>query len=327
MKLLTITFVWLSIALTSSAQQNPVVITLKNTETSIPEGIAADSKTGDIYVTSINLHKIFVAKKDGSYRDFIASGAEGFGEGLGIKVDEKRNRIWAASNKKEGNGFVSQVHVFDKSTGAVKLVFSHQDTINHLFNDLVIDKNGNAWITATNSSKIFYANTTTGRLSLAINDTLVKYPNGIELYKNKLYVATYGSGLLVYDMKKKKMNAVKGYSNKTYAFNLDGLGIYNNSLLAVYNTDSLNSNNAIIEYTLDKTGYSVTEEKIIQKGHPLFREPTTLAVAGNKLYVLANSNLGVYNANKESVAGVEQKLSPVTILLYNLNDKKLPKVQ
>ena len=117
------------------------------------------------------------------------------------------------------------------------------------------------------------------------------------------------------------MNAVKGYSNKTYAFNLDGLGIYNNSLLAVYNTDSLNSNNAIIEYKLDKTGYSVTEEKIIQKGHPLFREPTTLAVAGNKLYVLANSNLGVYNANKESVAGVEQKLSPVTILLYNLNDK------
>lgn len=320
MKLLTITFVWLFITVTSSAQQNPVIITLKNTETSIPEGIAADSKTGDIYVTSINLHKIVVAKKDGSYSDFIVSGAEGFGEGLGIKIDEKRNRIWAASNKKESNWFVSQVHVFDKSTGGIIHVFTNKDTMNHLFNDLVIDKKGNAWVTATNSSKVFYANTTSGQLSLAINDTLIKYPNGIELYKNKLYIATYGSGLLVYDMETKKMNPVKGYSNKTYAFNLDGLGIYNNSLLGVFNTDSLNSNNAIIEYRLDKTGDTIIEEKIIQKGHPLFREPTTLAVAGNKLYVLANSNLGVYNANKESVAGVEQKLSPITILLYNLDD-------
>lgn len=321
MKFFTIVFVLLSIVVTSSAQKNPVAITLKNTETSIPEGIAADSKTGDIYVTSINLHKIFVARKDGSYRDFIVSGAEGFGEGLGIKIDEKRNRVWAVSNKKERNWFVSQVHVFDKSTGGVTNVFINKDTISHLFNDLVIDKNGNAWVTATNSSKVFYANTTSGQLSLAINDTLIKYPNGIELYKNKLYIATYGSGLLVYDIETKKMNTLKGYSNKTYAFNLDGLGIYKNSLLGVFNTDSLNSNNAIIEYRLDKTGYAVTEEKIIQKGHPLFREPTTLAVAGNKLYVLANSNLGVYNANKESVAGVEQKLSPITILLYNLGDK------
>ena len=321
MKLLTITFVWLSIAAKSSAQQNPVVITLKNTETSIPEGIAADSKTGDIYVTSINLHKIVVAKKDGSYRDFIIPGAEGFGEGLGIKIDEKRNRVWAASNKKESNWFISQVHVFDKSTGGVTHVFIYKDTISHLFNDLVIEKNGNAWITATNSSKLFYADTRSGQLSLAINDTLIKYPNGIELYKNKLYIATYGSGLIVYDIEKKRLDKLKGYNNATYAFNLDGLGIYKNSLLAVYNTDSLNSNNAVIEYRLDKTGSAIVEEKIIQKGHPLFREPTTLAVAGNKLYVLANSNLGIYNANKESVAGVEQKLSPITILVYDLDGR------
>lgn len=322
MKFFTTAFVLLSIAITSSAQKNPVAITLNNTETSIPEGIAADSKTGDIYVTSINLHKIFVARKDGSYRDFIISGAEGFGEGLGIKIDENRKRVWAASNKKERNWFISQVHVFDKSAGSVIQVFIHKDTINHLFNDLVIDKNGNAWITATNSSKLFYADTKPGQLSVAIEDTLIKYPNGIELYKNKLYIATYGSGLLVYDIEKKKLEKLKGYNNTTYAFNLDGLGIYNNSLLTIYNTDSLNSNNAVIEYRFDKTGAAIVEETIIQKGHPLFREPTTLAIAGNKLYVLANSNLGVYNANKESVKGVEQKLSPITILVYNLGNRQ-----
>ncbi|HKO82250.1 MAG TPA: hypothetical protein VJU78_17700 [Chitinophagaceae bacterium] len=321
MKFLAISLLLFSVTFTSSAQPDPIVITLKNTELFIPEGIAVDSKTGDIYITSINLHKIVVAKKDESYRDFIASGKEGFGEGLGIKIDEKRNRVWAVSNKKEGSWFMSQIHVFDKSTAEPTHVFINKDTVNHLFNDLAIDNNGNAWITATNSGKLFYADTRSGKLSIACSDSLLQYPNGIALHHNKLYIATYSHGLLIYDPDQKRIEKLKGYNNKTYAFNLDGLGIYKNNLLGVYNTDSLNSNNATIEYKLDKTGSAITAEKIIQKGHPLFREPTTLAIAGNKLYVLANSNLGVYNANKESVKGVEQKLSPVTILLYNLDAK------
>ncbi len=46
--------------------------------------------------------------------------------------------------------------------------------------------------------------------------------------------------------------------------------------------------------------------------------PTTIDIANGVLYVLANSHLAAYNANKESVKGVEQQLSSVVILKYKL---------
>ena len=59
-------------------------------------------------------------------------------------------------------------------------------------------------------------------------------------------------------------------------------------------------------------------EKIIDKGNELFHDPTTAAILGNKLYVLANSYLGEYNANKESTQGISDQLGPVTIIVYEL---------
>ena len=107
--------------------------------------------------------------------------------------------------------------------------------------------------------------------------------------------------------------------NKTYAYNLDGLGLRGDKLYAVYNTDSLNANNVVLEYTLDVSGNKIVAENILDKGHPAFFEPTTLAVAGNKLYVLANSHLAIYNANGENLKPAEPGLTPVTILVYQLS--------
>ncbi|HKZ66949.1 MAG TPA: hypothetical protein VJ111_11355, partial [Chitinophagaceae bacterium] len=312
-------FYWLLVlfifVLKTAAQPGPLIIQTKNTRTLVPEGIAVDKKTGDIYVTSIAEQKIIVIKKDGSHQNFIAPRAAGFGQGLGIKVDEKRNLVWAVSNKQEDKWFISQAHAFDKASGKTKYHFSIKDTINHFFNDLVPDDKGNTYITATNSGRLFYANVKTSKVNLFLSDSLLLYPNGIELQNNKLYIATYSNGLLVYDIEQKRLAKLEGYSNKTYAYNLDGIGFYKNSLFGIYNTDSLNSNNAIIEYKLNENGSLVVQEKIVQAGHPLFREPTTLAIAHNKMYVLANSHLAVYNANKESVKGVEKDLTSATVLL------------
>jgi DNA-binding beta-propeller fold protein YncE len=303
----------------TDAQPDPVIVQTKNTRTLVPEGIAVDKKTGEIYVTSIAEQKIIVIKKDGSHKDFIAPRTAGFGQGLGIKVDEKRNLVWALSNKQEDKWFISQAHAFDKVSGKTKYHFIIKDTVSHFFNDLVLDDKGNAYITATNSGKLFYANVKTNTVNLFLSDSLLLYPNGIELQKNKLYIATYSNGLLIYDIEQKKLAKLEGYSNKTYAYNLDGIGFYKNSLFGVYNTDSLNTNNAIIDYKLNENGSLVVQEKIVQKGHPLFREPTTLAIAGSKMYVLANSNLGVYNRNKESVKGIEKDLLSITVLIYPLD--------
>ncbi len=93
---------------------------------------------------------------------------------------------------------------------------------------------------------------------------------------------------------------------------------WKNTLIGVYNVAKNNADNAIVQYKLNEAGDKIIEERIIDKGHSQFKEPTTIDIANGFLYVLANSHLAVYNANKESVKGVEQQLSPVVILKYNL---------
>ena len=47
-------------------------------------------------------------------------------------------------------------------------------------------------------------------------------------------------------------------------------------------------------------------------------DPTTAALHKNQLYVLANSHLDAYNANKTSVKGIENKLKKPLILVMPL---------
>src|SRR5215204_4593431 len=74
----------------------------------IPEGIAVDGRTGSIYVSSIAKHKIIKIDGGGKSKDFISANENGFLEGLGMKVDEKRNLLWAISVKTAPKLFISQ---------------------------------------------------------------------------------------------------------------------------------------------------------------------------------------------------------------------------
>jgi len=304
------------------AQQSTLVITTQNTQALIPEGIAVDSKTKTIYVSSIVENKIIAVQEDGSHTDFIQNGDAGFGQGLGMKVDVKHNLLWAVSNKKEGKLFSAQVHVFDIATKALKRKFVLSDTISHFMNDLVLDEKGHAYLTATESGEIFKADLETGKLSLLINDTLVKYPNGIALNNDKLYIATYGNGLLLYDIQNKKLQQLTGYKTKDYAYNFDGLEFYKGNLYGVYNgTGDSNDKNGIVVYQLNTDGTKILNEQTLLIGHPLYHEPTTLSIANDKLFVLANSHLAAYNNNKESIKGIENTLTPVAIIVTALNTK------
>lgn len=318
-KYLFVLLVMIIVSSENSAQENPAVIVTGNTENLVPEGIAVNDDSDSIYVTSIAQRKIVVIKKDGSHRNFIASGADGFGEGLGIKIDEKNNLLWAVSNRGEGKDTVSMVHAFDLRTAVMKHKFEFRDTVNHLFNDLIPDGKGNAYITATFGGEIFFADTKNEKLNILIKDTLSQFPNGIALKNNKLYIATYSHGILIYDLSSKRLSPLPGYTNKTYAFNLDGIGFYKNKLYGVYNADSINANNSVIEYELNDEGLKIVNERTLLKGHPLYHEPTTLSIADNRLFVLANSHIQAYYNNKESIQGIEDKLTPVAVIVYKLD--------
>ena len=56
----------------------------------------------------------------------------------------------------------------------------------------------------------------------------------------------------------------------------------------------------------------------MEKGNPAFADPTTAAAYRKKLYVIANSHLDQFNANRESVKGIEDRLTPLKLLVYPL---------
>ncbi len=297
------------------------LLTFQNQLNLIPEGIAIDPEAGAIYVSSIAQRKIVRALADGSSDDFIKKGQDGFLEGLGMKVDTKKNFLWALSNTRNGNEFTSQIHAFDLASGKTMHQFKISDTIPRLFNDLVIDDSGLLLITDTYHSSIYRYDPAVKSLEVFINDTSkFKWPNGIEfLDENNLAVASYGKGIVRINIASKEINPLSGYSDRSIAFGLDGLVADENHLYGVYNGGKGGyTSNAIIRYTLDKQREKIIDETLIDSGNPAFAEPTTAAKFRNKIYVIANSHLDQFNANKESVVGIEKALAPLKLVVYEL---------
>jgi hypothetical protein len=257
----------------------------------------------------------------GRTRNFaiINPGWKGYTDVSGIKVDKKRRWVWAVSTNIKGRWYTAQLQAFEISTGNLKQSFAVKDTVKHIFNDLVLDAQGNVYFTDTYFGSVYKADPSTKKLSLLVKDSLTAFPNGIALGNNRqLYIATYSHGLLRYDLVTKKLSRLTGFTNAEMAYNLDGLWCRDHSLFGVYNSARHKKDNALLEYVLDASGTRIIDEKIIDKGNPLFRKPTTLAMFNEQIFLLAVTNIDEYNENKNSVKGIEARLVPVKILVYDL---------
>ncbi|HEX2532769.1 MAG TPA: hypothetical protein VHK69_03480 [Chitinophagaceae bacterium] len=299
------------------AQVTPRLLHTASEKGLVPEGIAVDGRTGRIFLSSIAKRKILVLDSNGRLSDFIREGAEGYGEGLGMKVDAKRGWLWALSNTRNGNTVRSSLHAFDLATGARRQSYGITDTVPHLWNDLDLDENGHLYITDTYYSAIYSVNPEKETLNLWLKDSLLDWPNGIVKGPGLLYVATYKHGVSYIDPATRKITPLPGYRDTAMAFALDGLVYHNGSLYGVYNYTE-QPRQSLVQYRLNPAGTAITGETLLDRGAPYFHEPTTAALYGDRLYVLTNSHLALYNANKESTAGKVDQFLPVVVAEYRL---------
>lgn len=301
-----------------AAQQ---VLTFEHQLNLAPEGIAIHPVNGTIYISSIAQKKIIKISGPTTPVDFIREGQDHFLEGLGMKVDTVRGFLWALSNTRKGNEFTSQIHAFDLASGKTMQHYSLTDTVPRLFNDLALDRSGQLFITDTYHSSIYKYDPVARNLELFVHDTSkIKWPNGIDfLNENHLVIATYGNGLVRISIRTKEMSALPGYRDQSLAYGLDGLVANSNFLYGIYNAGKNGyPSNAVIRYTLDEQKQRIISEVVIDRGHPAFADPTTAAIFGNRLFVIANSHLDQFNANKETVTGIENVLTPLKLVWYPL---------
>ena len=284
----------------------------------IPEGITYDPPTQQFFVSSINKEKVVAVNDKGSARDFLKTGQDGILQTLGMKVDVQKRRFWVVSNKDAGNNHQSAVHVFDIESGKlIKKFFLIKDTA-HLFNDIALAGNGDAYITDSYSHVIY---TVPADLSVlrpfAESASFLRGSNGLVVSPDNslLYVAT-SNGITVINFQTLDIRPIRNPTNIP-AGGIDGLVFYKGSLFGIINSKDNESEMFIARYKVSQDLNEITGIEVIDKGNPLFNLPTTCVIAGDYLYCLANTSLRLYFQDKTNSKG---KLRNPIIMKYKITD-------
>ena len=282
----------------------------------IPEGIAYDSATQRFFLSSKSKDKVIAVDVNGNHIDFIKTRQDSVLGSLGMKVDVERRRLWVLSNRKFGEDKVSIVHIFNvDDTSFIKRFFAPTDREYHL-NDLVLTKEGGAYITDTQSSHIFAVPPDLSELQIFVVDSLIKYPNGITISPDNklLYVESDENGIIIVDLNNKSIFPIKNIMSVATG-GLDGIVYYKNSIIGVANSQYDFA--YIARYYVSDNGREIIAASIIDEDNPEFNIPTTCTVVGDNLYVLAATCLHVYNRNQMDR---KELLKNPVVLKYKLDN-------
>lgn len=123
------------------------------------EGLAYSAKLKKTYVSSAIGGSIQVINDKGEASWFSKDDADGRAKAHGMKVDDKRNRLWIAGD----DGVYIYNTVTKKLIKKIPLE-SAGDYGDSFLNDLVLDKNGSAYITDSFSPNLFHVDAETLQL-------------------------------------------------------------------------------------------------------------------------------------------------------------------
>ncbi len=262
----------------------------------IPEGIVYNPIDDSFLIGSLYKSKIIKVDLNGQASDFIIARQDGLRPVTGLKVDLEREQLWACSQvSSPGNrnhdpnemGW-SGIFKYDLNTGElIKKYTLFEAELPHLFNDLVILKNGDVYFTDSTTGSIYRILKDHNELELFLRSGEFTYPNGIALspdHKN-LYMAGALQGVVLVNIQSGTYKPLEHPDGVT-TIGIDGLYFYKNSLIAVQN-----GLGRISRFYLNQAGDKILRSELIEFANPVFNIPTTGTIVGSTFYYLANSQL------------------------------------
>lgn len=279
---------------TINYQSTPSTVAFEVNEKDLfPEGITYDSQTKQFFLSSINKEKILAIDQAGNQSDFIQSRQDGMLRSLGLKVDAQRRRLWVVSNSDWGDSMISAVHIYHIDT--CKLIKSFYTAKGKVptFNDLALTESGDAFISDFGGNSIYQVPSDLSSVELFLkSDSLLEGANGMVLSSDNamLYVASNTKGIVIVDLRNKSIyQIVCNLPIETKG--IDGLMLYGNSLVGVFNGDGDMKKHHISRYLLSTDGSEIVSSSIIDQNNPLFNEPTSGVIVNDELYCLAATYL------------------------------------
>jgi hypothetical protein len=298
------------------AQSKPQIIATVYEKDIIPEGIAFDEKSKTTFLSSIFKSKILAISNEGFLEDFVPTGKDGLKQVLGMKV--YNGQLWACNNTPEHDTTYREanIHVYDIATKKLVRRIKLSDGQKHLFNDLYIMRNGDAYVTDSDGAGVYLIRNGKDIAEPFIKGGTIPYPNGITASadEKKIIVSTGGGqGIVSIDLATK---AIKSITHAHYfIIGADGLYRYKNKLIAVQN---VTFPEGIVEMQLSDDGQTITDIKHLVVGIPEFDTPTTGVIVGDEFYFIANSQLFQLVGNNGKLRNPE-KLKDISILKIKLN--------
>jgi hypothetical protein len=289
----------------------------------IPEGIAYDQRTKTFYVGGTYLRKIISIDHKGTVKNFTGEAQDGLRGVLGMRVDGKRGVLWAISsdaglsmplkgNPRDCLG-CSEVLKYDLQTGRLLRKYTLKNTPDqHFLNDLVINSNGDVYVTDTFFSAIYLIPSSGGEMSEFVRIEKNTFPNGIDLAADEkhLFVGVEGK-IAAIEVRSGKVSYLAVPPDVKIG-SIDGLYFYRNSLIAIHPFDA---GKTIVKYILNKKRDTIVKAEIMEANHKLFQQPTTGVIVGGDFYYFANSQLQHFRKLFQPDGSFDKsKLSDVFIL-------------
>jgi sugar lactone lactonase YvrE len=268
----------------------------------MPEGIAADPVSGDLFVGSMHERKIARIARDGTVTDFVPAGRDGLWAVIGLKVDADRRLLWACSGATEQMSGWTRADTsrtglfgFDLDSGRLVTRAILADTTRaHLFNDCCVSSDGDVYATDTSQGGVYRLRHDGARLETVVGPDTLAGSNGIALSGDgrRLYVAEYGLGIAVVDLATGALTQL-AHPEEIATCYVDGLLWHQNSLVVVQNGRGLDR---VARLYLDEPGLRVIGMTVLAGRLPEFDEPTTATIADGACLVLAATQLNRFGA-------------------------------
>jgi len=251
-----------------------------------------------LYGAAVHQRKI-VHLHNGVLTDFTSEAQDGLTAVLGIRLDEKRNILWACSSplpemKNFDSAQTSALFKYDLSTGKLLGKYPTTEKTDAVFGDLMICSNGTVFISDSRNNTIFTLDENTQKLIPWFTSSELWSLQGITFSgdERQAFIADYIKGIFRLDVKTKELLLLKN-TQEVSLKSIDGMLWYNNSLIAIQNgTNPMR----VTRYYLNAEQTAVTNFTIIDRAHPAFNEPTNGCMIKNMFYYIANSQWSGYDS-------------------------------
>jgi len=280
----------------------------------IPEGIAYDPKQDRFFIGSVAQKRIMSANRKGEVKDF-SKPEDNLDCVLGLFVDAAHGPLYAVST----NGFLDEAQKqrrntvvrYDLKNGLLVDRYDAPDA--NQLNDLTVATDGTIYVTDSASGTLFRKRPAEKTLNRFGSKSALPGANGITLgVDGSLYVAI-ATGIARIDLSTGAPTRLP-QPDTVVTGGCDGLYWHKGDLVGIQN---VTNPGRVIRIVLADHATRISGVTVLQSHHhPEFSEPTTGAIGGDALYVIANSYVGHFQPNG-SLKNPEQ-LKPTAIVAVSI---------